>query len=94
MNRGFKLKHKYSRKSDRAAMNYITLISVADMITSLVMLSDWVQRTYFYDDPKETNISIIDDLASKVRTPLVLKIIEKLQNHVPLVTTFTRKMPL
>jgi len=91
-NRGFKLKHRYSRNSDNAAQNYITLMGIADIITNIVMLSDWVQRTYFSLDPKESVQALIDSMNSKFESDLDTNSISKYRRHIPSITMYTMPM--
>ena len=87
-NRGFALEHKYSKTSDIAAMNYITLMGISDIISNLVFLSDFVQRTYFRDN-KQTIISIVDDIRSKLKSHIDSNFLEILKTHIPQNITYT-----
>jgi hypothetical protein len=90
-NRGMALEHKYSRKSDTASMNYITLMSIAEILINLVFLSDFVQMTYFRSS-KQTIISIVDDLISILKSNLNDNNLDEFEKHIPQKTTYT--MPL
>ena len=65
-NRGYKIKHKYSERSDNALMNYITLLYVAEIINNLVFRCDWTQRTYFSWGSDETEKSLIEGIYESI----------------------------
>ena len=67
-NRGSSIKHKYSRKSDKAAKNYITLLMVAEAIKNIVFNADWTQRTYFKTCSKTSVISLAEDLIDPLKS--------------------------
>ena len=85
------MSHKYSRKSDTASMNYITLMSIAEILINLVFLSDFVQMTYFRS-AKQTIISIVDDLISILKSDLNDSTLDEFEKYIPQKTTYT--MPL
>lgn len=66
-NRGFKIKHKFSRSSSVAAKNYLTLANMATALSSLTLLSDWVQQCFFYDNEKSSYISLVKDIVDKLK---------------------------
>ena len=90
-NRGYKLKHKFSERSDNAAMNYITLLCVAEIINNIVLQSDWVQRTYFCYDEKQTELSLLKGM-SELIPELNHKNVARIQEKMPSLTAYT--MPL
>lgn len=89
-NRGFALKHKYSRTSDFAAMNYVTLMSVADTLSNIVFASDWVQRTYFAVDEKYSVQALLNDLKDKLKTFRYGQNWEILKLAIPTKNTYSR----
>ncbi len=89
-NRGFAMKHKFSRTSDFAAMNYITLMSVADILSNIVFASDWIQRTYFSVDEKYSIRSLIFDMKTKLGSFATAHIWDVLRSHLPVKTSYSR----
>jgi len=89
-NRGFAMKHKFSRTSDFAAMNYITLMSVADILSNIVFASDWIQRTYFSADEKYSIRSLIFDMKAKICFFANTQIWHRLRSYLPLKTSYSR----
>lgn len=74
-NRGYAMKHKFSRKSFRAGCNYITCMHIAEIFNQLVTLSIWFQK-YLRPDPKDTEQNIWGDLFAEIRNINESRIIE------------------
>lgn len=87
-NRGFESKHKYSQNSDQAAKNYITLMLVAETVTNVVLLSDWVQRSYLKDD-KKSIISLMDEIRSMLKSGCLKVFEDKYSPFIPNIITYT-----
>ncbi len=88
-NRGYNLKHKFSRTSDYAAMNYITLMSIADSLFSIIESSDWVQGIYFKDQ-KDTIISLITEIKSRIRSEFKYDLISNVKEYIPKIVSYTK----
>ncbi|MCP4342250.1 MAG: transposase [Desulfobulbaceae bacterium] len=89
-NRGFAMKHKFSRTSDFASMNYITLMSVADILSNIVFASDWLQRTYFSVNEKYSIRSLICDMKTKMQSFVSTQIWDRLRSYLPEKTSYSR----
>ena len=90
-NRDVEIKHRFSRYSDEAAMNYITLASVADTLSHLVFSSDFVQRTYFHSD-KSTIKNLIDNVKGSLQGYINCDYMELLRQHIPQKVTYTKPL--
>lgn len=88
-NRGSSMKHKYSRKSDKAAKNYITLLMVAEAIKSLAFNSDWTQRTYFKSSAKTTVKSLIKRLISALEQGIDQEKLNDMSGYIPAVIAYS-----
>mgnify|MGYP001032704937 CR=1 FL=1 len=86
-NRGSSIKHKYSRKSDKAAKNYITLLMVAEAIKSLVFNADWTQRTYFKTCSKTSVLSLTQNLIVLLNNGIDK--LEDMNKCIPTILTFS-----
>jgi hypothetical protein len=80
-NRGYKMKHKYSRKSFRAAKNYLTCMHIAETINQLVVLSRWFQSNLLVTD-KSSIYKLWEKLAAKCET-ITDKTINEILNIMP-----------
>ena len=65
-NRGYAMKHKYSRKSFTAARNYLTCMHIAEIIDQLVTLSLWYQQNLL-EDAKSTHKELWADIRKELR---------------------------
>ena len=62
---------------------------VADILSNLVFLSDWMQRTFFGDDAKQSITEIVKSIKSEMHLPFVSEHISALAKYVPFKTTYT-----
>ena len=88
-NRGSSMKHKYSRKSDNAAKNYITLLMVAEAIKSLIINSDWTQRTYFKSSTKTTVKSLVKRLISTLEQGIDQEKFNDMSRFIPTILAYS-----